>query len=253
MDRIREKMEYTKRKENLPLIQEKKILETIEASKQALFESKRKETISYFEFLFIQTRFINKRWWLSQVAILIILWYNLFTTQNHPTVYREAGILIPVFVILIIPELWKNVRTNSWEIENSAFYTLRQIYSARLLLFGSVDLLLLSTFFITTALTIQTTLYDMIIQCLLPFNITCCICFGLLCSKRLYSEYIAIVFCMIGATIWYKIVTNEKLYASVSDVGWLMILGVSVVYLLFVIYRLLKNSAKYCEVDYIWN
>jgi hypothetical protein len=173
---------------------------------------------------------------------LVLLWGKLFVTQNPAALYRDASVLIPVFVILIIPELWKNIRTKSWEIENSAFYTLRQVYSARLLLFGIADLLLFSIFFTTTAITMQITLYDMIIQCILPFNLTCCICFGILCSRRFRSEYTAISFCMIGAAIWHQIVISGKLYASVSEAVWLVILGLSGVYLVFAVHRLMGVS-----------
>ncbi len=253
MDKLKDKIEYIKKLEKLPKMHEEKLLQTITKSKQALYESNLEEAASYFEFLFIQTKFIKKRWWLFQTGILVLLWCKLFVTQNHFTFYREAGILIPVFVILIIPELWKNIHTKSWEIENSAFYTLRQIYSARLLLFGIVDLLLLSTFFVITAVTMQVTFYNMIIHCILPFNLTCCICFGIFCSKRFCSEYIAIAFCMIEAAIWHQIVTNVGFYTSVSKTVWLGVLGISVIYLVYVIRRLIRTCAEYSEVNISWS
>lgn len=253
MDKMKEKIEYIKEHENLPDMQEEKLLQTISASKQALYESIHVGIVSYFEFIFMQARFIKKRWWLFQTVVLALLWSKLFVTQNHDTIYRDAGIIIPAFVILIIPELWKNVRTKSCEIENAAVYTLRQIYAARLLLFGIVDLLLFSVFFAITAITMQITFYDMILQCILPFNLTCCICFGILCSKRFYSEYIAISFCMIGSVIWHQIVMNEKLYASVSEAVWLAGLCLSGIFLVFLINRLLKTCTEYCEVNIAWN
>jgi hypothetical protein len=253
MDKMKEIIKCIKEQENLPEMQEEKLFQTISTAKQTLHENILEGTVSYFEFLFIQAGFIKKRWWLFQAVILVLLWGKLFVTQNPAALYRDASVLIPVFVILIIPELWKNIRTKSWEIENSAFYTLRQVYSARLLLFGIADLLLFSIFFTTTAITMQITLYDMIIQCILPFNLTCCICFGILCSRRFRSEYTAISFCMIGAAIWHQIVINGKLYASVSEAVWLAILGLSGVYLVFAIHRLMSTCAEYCEVNVTWN
>ncbi|MDM8211473.1 RNA polymerase sigma factor [Mediterraneibacter glycyrrhizinilyticus] len=45
-----------------------------------------------------------------------------------------------LFAILIIPELWKNRANCCMEIEGSTYYALRQIYSARILLFGLADI-----------------------------------------------------------------------------------------------------------------
>ncbi len=253
MDKIKEKIRHIKAQEKFPDVQEEKFLQTVSVSKQALYESICQETISYFDFLHMQARFIKKRWWLLQTAVLLFLWGNSFITQSYTTFYSNTAILIPVFVILIIPELWRSVHTKSWEVENSSFYTLRQIYSARLLLFGIVDLLMLSTFFAAASITLQISIYDIIIHCVLPFNITCCICFGILCSKRFCSEYIAISFCMIEAVIWHQIIINQKLYESVSEVIWLAGLCLSFIYLVFVIRRVIKTCSEKCEVNILWS
>lgn len=248
MDSIKVKIEHLKRHEKIPVIQEEKLLQTIEESKRALYKSNTKEKLTYFEFLHIQSKYIKKRWWLSQAGVLVLLWIKLYKTPGQ-LIYKEIGILIPIFVILAIPELWKNIHSKSWEIENTALYSLRQIYSARLLLFGTVDLLMLSMFIAITNYTMQITLYNIVVQCMLPFNLSCCICFGLLCSKRISSEYIAISLCMIGAALWYQLVLNTGLYATISKLVWLGIVILSTIYFVFMIRKLLKRCMQYGEVD----
>lgn len=251
MERIKEKIQQLIERENFPEVQEEKLLQTILASKNALRDSICQETISYFEFVLMQLRFIKKRWWFFQTIVLLLIWGDSFISQSHTTFYLNASIMIPVFVILIIPELWKNVHTKSWEVENSSLYTLKQIYSARLILFGIVDLLLFSAFFATASITLQISLYNMIIYCILPFNLTCCICFGVLCSKRFCSEYVAISLCMIGGAIW-QIATNLKLFTFVAEVVWLVGTGLSFIYLVFVIFRVIKTCGEHCEVNTAW-
>lgn len=253
MDQIKAKVEQIKKHENYTEMQEEKLHKIITESKLVLYKRSKEEIIPYFEFLYIQISFIKKRWWLFQAGVLALLWYILYVTQGHLTFYREIGILIPVFVILAIPELWKNIHSKSWEIESTTIYSLRQIYSARLLLFGSMDLLMLSIFFVMSKIMMQITFYNMVIQCMLPFTLTCCICFGVLCSKRFSSEYIAIIFCIIGAAIWYQIVLNTGLYKFVSWPVWLGMLGLLVIYFVFMIRKLLKNCTQYCEVNLIWS
>ncbi len=253
MDLMEEKIRHRKELENYPEVQEEKLIQTILASKQALFNNSSEERVSYFEFLYIQASFIKKRWWLFQAGILILLWSYLYMTQGDFAVYRGIGILIPVFVILAIPELWKNIHSKSWEIENTAYYSLRQVYSARLLLFGGADLLMLSIFMITSNIVMQISLYDILIQCLLPFNLTCCICFGILCGKRFSSEYIAVAFCITGAAIWHQFVLNTELYLSLSKGILLGMLVLSAAFLVFTIRKLLKNCTGYSEVNLLWN
>ena len=60
---------------------------------------------------------------------------------------RILGILSIVFADLIIPEIWKNQRYSVMEVEGAAFYTLRQICAARILMFAAVDLLMVTVFF----------------------------------------------------------------------------------------------------------
>ena len=51
-------------------------------------------------------------------------------------IQRSMGVIASLFVILIIPELWKNRTFQCMEIEASSYYSLRQVYAARMLLFG---------------------------------------------------------------------------------------------------------------------
>ena len=43
---------------------------------------------------------------------------------------RIMGISATIFVVLIIPEIWKNRRNGAIEIEQASYYTLRQICTA---------------------------------------------------------------------------------------------------------------------------
>lgn len=253
MDVIKKRIQYLKKQENPPFLQNEKLMETINVSKQALYQSQQEETLSQLEFFYIQSKFIKKRWWLLQTVVLVVLWINMFLSPKTTYFYRETGILIPLFAILIVPELWKNIRSRSLEIENSVYYSLRHIYAARLLIFGCVDLLLLSLFFLTTSLTFRITLYDMIIHFLIPFNMTCCICLSVLSMRRLASEYIVIGFGMIGAAVWNLLVINTGLYEMISTVLWIGILVLSMLYLGVLYKKLMKSCVEYQEVNISWN
>ena len=56
---------------------EKGLQETIRKSRAAFEESEAEELISHAEFLYQQSRYIHKRWWILQGALLFLLWLTL--------------------------------------------------------------------------------------------------------------------------------------------------------------------------------
>ena len=102
------------------------------------------------EFLRQQSR---KRWWALQGGVLLLLWWVLQSAGTTGEAQRAMGTLAPLFVVLVLPELWKNRANGALEVECTAYYSLRQVYAARLVLFGLADLALLTVFFSVALLT----------------------------------------------------------------------------------------------------
>ena len=64
--------------------------------------------LSQLEFLRQQNRFLHKRWWVLQAGVLGLLWWLLQISGSTAEVQRAMGTLAPLFVVLVLPELWKN-------------------------------------------------------------------------------------------------------------------------------------------------
>ena len=135
------------------LYTDKGLAETIERSKAAFAESEAKNDTSYAEFLYQQSRYIRKRWWILQGMLLLLIWFMLQMTESSIYVQRYMGIAASLFAILLLPELWKNRNANALEIESVSYYSLRQIYSARILAFALVDFLLICAFTLSVVFT----------------------------------------------------------------------------------------------------
>ncbi|MDO5425573.1 MAG: hypothetical protein Q4F41_17815 [Eubacteriales bacterium] len=238
---------------DLPRPKEEKIEQTIAGSKRAFYEAMEERTGSWFEFLFTQARYIQKRWWVLQFLVLLALWCNLYFVEQNTRLQKSASVLIPLFGILLIPELWKNLRNHSIEVENTSYFTMRQIYAARLTLFAMADLLLVTAFLAVSALTVRLTLMDAVIQFLLPLNVTVCICLRILCSKRINSEYMALFLCMLWGGVWWKILMDERIYGAISGAVWLLLLACSLGYLGLTVKRLLNNCCEEEEGMLFWN
>mgnify|MGYP003196167708 FL=1 len=93
-------------------------------------------------------------------------------------------------------------------------------------------------------------LSELVVQFLFPLCVTACICFGILCSKHSFSETVAIVLCVIWSAVWLFIVLNENVYIMVTVPIWSALLGATILFIAFAIYRVLKNCNQYLEVSF---
>lgn len=241
-----------KEAQTFPEPQEEAVQRTVKQSQCNFYVNQATELPSYFDFLHAQAVIMQKRWWMIQAGILIVLW----VLMNSLTVERDIQLMtaatMPLFVIVAIPELWKNLRHGATEVENTSYFTLRQIYAARLVLFAGADLLLLTIFCGTAVVYGDFTLMDVISQFLIPCTVTCCICFQVLCSRKYHSEPLAVTLCLLWTALWSRLVLEHHIYDQLSGPVWAGLLLLSVAYLGFCIHRTLKNSNKLIEVT-TWN
>lgn len=228
---------------------EHNIEETIKKSIDTFCAIEQERLLNYWEFLWGQLRVIRKRWWIFQFLILLALWLSLPSLQSDQLMQRAMGVVAALFVILIIPELWKNQTYQSMEIESTAYYSLKQIYAARMLLFGIVDIVLVSFFCGLASVAWNVTFSQLVVQFILPMVVTSCICFGILCSKYPLSEVFAVTMCVLWSAVWILVILNEPIYASVAFPLWLAILGIALVFLIVTIYQTIYRCNNYWEVN----
>lgn len=217
--------------------EESNIQETILKARKAYYEAEGNKFLSKIEFIYYQGRYIKKRWWLMQGVLLVLLWLFLKYMDSSYYIQRGMGIAAPIFVLLVVPEIWKNRSTNAMEVEGAAFYSIREIYAARMILFAMVDFVLLSLFFLAAAYTAKITLWELIIQFFVPFHVACCICFRLVYSRRGNSQILAVFLCLFWMAVWVQIVLNETVYTAVSVPMWIALLLLSGMYLGYSIWQ----------------
>lgn len=227
---------------------EQKVAETVKKSIEAYYFAEQERLLTYWEFLWTQLRLIRKRWWIFQALLLILLWAVLPSIQAVQYIQRILGVAASLFIILIIPELWKNQAYQSMEIETASYYSLRQIYAARMLLFGIVDIALLTLFCISASIAGNILFSQLLLQFLFPMTVTAVICFGILCSKYPFSEATAIIMCIAWSALWLVIILNDKIYTAITFPLWLTFIGIAFLFLAFAIYRTLCCCNHYWEV-----
>lgn len=237
-------------KENIKVIpNERNIKETVKKSIKVYCFAEEERLLTYWEFLWRQLCLIRKRWWLFQLLLLSVLWAVLPSVHGEQTIQRIMGVAASLFIILIIPEFWKSQTYQSMEIEAVSYYSLRQIYAARMLLFGIVDIVLITFFGGLSSITLNVALSQFLVQFIFPMSVTACICFGILCSKHPFSEMTAVMMCILWTAVWLLVVLDEKIYATITFPLWITFLGVTIFFLAVTIYRTLFHCNNYLEVN----
>lgn len=232
--------------------EETKIQNTIEAAKEAFLAGESERSVSHMEFLYQQSRYIKKRWWLMQGVLLVFVCFLLHNSKTDFVVRRILGLTGAMFGILTLPEIWKNQSFDAMEVECTTFFTLRSIYAARLTLFAGVDMALLSVFYVVASLLTKITLWEMLTQFLLPFNVTCCICFRTLYSSRLRSQMFSLLLCVLWAGIWSVLILNDAVFHAISVPVWVFLLAVSVFFMGYTLYRGQREWQNILEVKPLW-
>lgn len=230
---------------------EENIIRTIRISEKAFAESRSR--MSYFEFLYTQLRFIHKRWWILQAVLLLSTGFLLQWMERDFGIRRCLGIAAPLFAVLILPELWKNRSFDAMEIEGTTFYTLRQIYAARITLFAGMDVLLISFFYASASANAVISLWELTTEFLLPFCISCCICLHCLYHDRSGSEIVPLFLCFVWASVWLLIVLDDRIYSKISALGWSLLLAAAISFLAYSILRGQKSIQTQWEAKPIWN
>lgn len=237
-------------KKNMKVIpNEQNIKETVRESIKVYCSAEQERLLTYWEFLWTQLCLIRKRWWIFQLLLLFVLWAVLPSVQGEQTIRRMMGVIASLFIILIIPEFWKSQTYQSMEIEAASYYSLRQIYAARMLLFGIVDIVLITFFCGLSTITLNVALSQLVVQFIFPMLVTTCICFGILCSKHPFSEMTAVMMCIVWTAVWLLIVLDERIYTAITFPLWIAFLGAALLFLMFTIYRTLYCCSNYWEVN----
>lgn len=213
-------------------INQNHIEQTINIVKKEIIKNKGTK-MSYIEFIYEQSRFMQKRWYLLQILLMILLWFLLENADDSLYLRRLLGIFAPIFVSLILPELWKNRKYYSIEIESSSYYTLNQIYSARIALLSIIDIFILTIFFVSTNLTLK----DFILNFIIPLNISSSISLKLL-SKENQSQISTLISFFVFSFIYLMILSNNKLYETVMIACWPYFLVISIIYLFYCIKKI---------------
>ena len=228
---------------------EARLKATVWRSREVFFEEAEKFPASYLDFFCQQAGYIRKRWWVLQLLVLTVLWGCTCSFSGRTNLQSVMGVMAAVFAVLLIPELWKSKAARAMEVEGSTYYSLRQIYAARMLAFGIVDVGLLSVFTVAISATASIQGKEIVIYFFLPFTVACGILFSTLCSRYVVSQAGAVCASLLWMAVWTLVVTSEQIYKRISVSVWAVLFLAAVLYLIYAVKRTLTTCESYWEVD----
>lgn len=226
-------------RELFPAPREEKIAQAARASRQSFLQGEAGRSLSRAEFLIWQVSYIRKRWWIWQFLLLLFLGGAALCQKDARYAQHLLGVLGTDFVILLIPELFKNKASDSLEIEGAAFYSLRQVYAARIFAFGLVDVFLLSLFSAVAVGAAHIGPGQLLIHFFLPLTVTGCICFRALTSRWVSSELAAVLLCLLWSAAWYMTTMYLDWQAEAGTPVWIGTLVLCIGYFLYAVQRAL--------------
>lgn len=220
---------------------------TVFKAKELIIKKDLIKRIDFAEFIIFQMKIMRKRWWVLQAALLLLACQWLYISGDANYIYRGLSIFATLFVILIIPELWGNMKYKSMEIEDASLFNLRNVYAAKLIAFGIVDTIFLS-FFCTAATQLQNVLFvDILKQFVFPVMIAATICMMVFSCRNPFSELTTVVICIVANLIWVTIVLNESIYCKITFWIWICLFAVSFLLIIYSVYKALNKNSKYKE------
>lgn len=203
--------------------------------------------LSYRELLLQQLRMTQKRWWAIQAALLVVAGLLIGSAGDASYMRRGLCIIATLFVILALPELWKNVSNRCMEVEMASFFSLRRIYAARVLLFGMADLSFLAIFCGCSCTLLDMPLPVLVSDFLLPLTVTAGICFFSLGSQRMSIGGIVGI-CAGWCAGWWLIAMNDTVYSMVALPLWVSAFCVACIFLFYSMHRLLATCNTFWEM-----
>ncbi|OJG92601.1 hypothetical protein RV15_GL003026 [Enterococcus silesiacus] len=228
---------------------EKGRLETIAMGK-SIMAKKQMNQHSYLNLFLSTLQFIQVKTWVMQCFILLLIIATVNIHILYQTSFKmimNSYLLLLIFSILFfLDELYKSFVSGMWELEQSFKYDLSQHTLMKLIVFGSVDIVLILLMSLLSNITLSIPLLRVLLYLLVPFNIFCILLFSTLTFWRnnMRQEILWIIAGVVGGISF--VLTNLLNVYNLSMAYWgtgLLLTSCALIYVVYVqIYQMNKGT-----------
>lgn len=203
-------------------------------------DKKKEKRISFWQFYWSQFRFIRKKVWIIQLAILFLIVGKLMQADDINVTFSLISASTPLILLTGVEEILRTFAYGTYEIEISTMYTAKQVMLARAGIIGGMDIVCI-TFIIFLA---DRYLWGpgvlLFFYLLVPFLVTC---FGCLWLMNRVKSRDCLYYCygyggsITGITVIMTLYVPH-LYQISLIWGWMIVFFVTVTGIVKEVYRL---------------
>lgn len=237
------------------ILKPEKLEETVALSKRIVMDNEKEKEAGMLEFVFGQMRFISKGTWAVKAVVFAGMFIALYAIYSGGAKVADQMIALAasLLVLTAMPEIWKNIRYQAMDVESCTRFGLKKAYLARFLLLGMTDLCVATVFVLCANKWLASSFYQIAVWLLVPYNSMLMVCLSVMAFGKRNSEQLAEA----GGALWMAVVFwltgYTNIYEKVQLFMWGILLGLSYVYLVFVIGKIVKNANGLSEVEYVRN
>lgn len=229
---------------------ERKIQDTILLAQTWIKQDTSLQRPSMGVFIAHQLKFISLSTWILQALILcsMLLFITLLSLTNdyeYAKVMRLCAMFPALLSALSMYEISKSAIFSMSELETSTYYSLSHIMIARFLILGCCDLFILSCTIALTTTYLSSSILDVLLYILVPFNICCgCSLTLLKLSKSSSTVYSCILFPMIFGVCNTLFQITLPMYSVFQINLWVFLFIISSLYLILELYLCIYDCHK---------
>lgn len=237
------------------MMKPQKLEETIALSKKIVMENQKRQEAGGAEFVFGQMRFISLQTWLIKGAIFLcmVCVMFLFSVNGAEHTDQMLSIATPVLVLSSMPEFYKNIRFHATDVELCTRFGLKRAYLARFLLLGMYDLCMATVWILMGSHWLDFSLLQLVIRFLVPYNSTLLVCLTVMTVQKSGTEYLSETAGAVWMAVMFWSARYMKIYEKVQTFLWIVLIGVSCIFIGFAMKKIMDNTGHILEVDYAGN
>lgn len=213
----------------------------------------RKKSISYGAFLIEQVRFIQLSSWLLEGMVLLFLFVSacmLVDSMDYLEAVGLSSALTPLIIVMQAEAFGKSFSFKMNELEAATKFSLKHLVTARLCIFGVVNLVSLSAWIVFLSHLLKMHILYMIAYTCVPFNIaTIGMFLILLYGSEQDFIYKAGALTLMVVVVFFGFSIRPQIYYAKNMISvWIVLLGLTAFVQGVSAFKLIKKAATFHNV-----
>lgn len=204
------------------------------------------------EFILGQIKFINKKMWIGQFVVFVLLcvfsnWYIGLDEVDYRS-YSFISTMTPALFVFQIDELSKLFNRKRLELEMATRFSVKKLMLSRMIVLGMTDLFVMMGWIAGLHIISGKDYWDLLLYTAVPFNLTVIGLFFLIniVSEASSYQFAALSYMALICGVFAALpVWRQFIYAPDNQIWWVVLLIISSGLCIYMIYRVWNLFSVY--------